>query len=79
MGAFSRDYGSIFGEASMDLWKVLIDKTEAEAYDKIKTITQGHGLQAYGMVYRWFTDASGLGLAEHARRLMHPEPPRKEE
>ena len=30
-------------------------------------------------MYRWFTDVSGLGLAEQARRLMHPDPPKKEE
>ena len=32
------DYGSTFREMSHDIWKVLIDKAEAEAYDKIKTI-----------------------------------------
>ncbi len=63
----------------MDLWKVLIDKTEAEAYDKVKTITQGQALKAYGIVYRWFTDVSGLGLAGQSRRLTHPEPRKEEE
>ena len=29
-------------------------------------------------MHRWFTDASGLGLAEQARRVMHPDPPTKE-
>ncbi len=43
----ARDYGVVFGETSLDLWKVRIDKAEAGAYDKIKTITQGHGLKAY--------------------------------
>jgi hypothetical protein len=36
-------------------------------------------MKAYGVLYRWFTDASGLDLAEQARRLMHPEPPKQEE
>ncbi len=79
MVACGRDYGSTFGEASMDLWKVLIDKTQAEAYDNFKTITQGQGLQAYGVVYRWFTDVSGFGLAERAMGLTHPDPLREEE
>ncbi len=30
-------------------------------------------------MYRWFTDVSGLGLSEQARRLMYPDPPKKEE
>ena len=36
-------------------------------------------MRAYGVLYRWFTDVSGLGLPEQARRLMQPEPPKKEE
>ena len=31
------------------------------------------------MVYRWFTDVSGLELSEQARRLMHRDAPKKEE
>ncbi len=46
-----RGYGAIFGEASQDLWKVLIDKAEAEADEKIKMIPQGQGIKAYGVVY----------------------------
>ena len=72
-------YGDVLWEASADIWRVLVDKTEAEAYDKIKMIPSGEGLRAYGVVYRWFTDVSGLGLSEQARRLMHPDPPKKEE
>ena len=83
LGAVIKKLGEVYGEmytnASGDVWKVLIDKAEAEAYDKIKTIQQGEGLKAYAVIYRWFTDVSGLGLAEQARRLMHPEPPKKED
>ena len=53
--------------------------SENEAYDKIKMIPKGHGVVAYGVLYRWFTDVSGLGLAEQARMLMHPSPPNREE
>jgi hypothetical protein len=30
-------------------------------------------------LYRWFTEISGLGLTEQARKLMHPEAPKREE
>jgi hypothetical protein len=30
-------------------------------------------IRSYGVVYRWFTDLSGLGLAEQTRRLTHPD------
>ncbi len=33
----------------------------------------------YGVLHRWFTDVSGLGLAEQARMLMHPALPKREE
>ncbi len=32
-------YGETLEEASEEIWKVYIDKGEAEAYDKIKMIT----------------------------------------
>ena len=66
-------------EAAKDPWKVPIDKAEAEACEKIKSLPQGEGLRAYGVLRRWFTDASGLGLAEQVRRLTHSEAPKKEE
>ncbi len=31
------------------------------------------------MLYRWFTDVWGLGLAEQARMPMHPSPSKREE
>ncbi len=43
-----------------------------EAYEKIKMVP------TYGVLCRRFTDVSGL-VAEHARMLMHPAPPKLEE
>ena len=77
--SLSIDYPELYQNVSGDVWKILIDKAEAEAYDKIKSLPQGEGMRAYGVLYRWFTDVSGLGLAEQAKRLMQPEPPKKEE
>ena len=57
----------------------MIDKAEAEAYDKIKMVPKGQGVVAYGVLYRWFTDVSGLGLSEQARMLMQPAAPIREE
>ena len=58
LGAMYSVYGDVLWEASADIWRVLVDKTEAAAYDKIKAIPAGEGLRAYGVVYRWFTDVS---------------------
>ena len=73
------EYGDEFDKVSGDIWNILIDKAEAEANDKIKMVPKGQGVIAYGVLYRWFTDVSGLGLAEQARMLMHPAPPKREE
>jgi hypothetical protein len=53
LSTFGRGYGPTFGETFRDIWKVLIDRAKAGA----KTIPRGHGIKAYGVVYRWFTDS----------------------
>ena len=63
---------------AQDLYNIIIDKVEDEAYDRVKNVDVNNGLQAYMILYRWFTDVSGMGLAEQARRLMHPDPPKDE-
>ena len=32
------EYGDEFAKVSWDIWNILIDKAEAEAYDKIKMV-----------------------------------------
>ena len=73
------EYGDEFDKVSGDVWNILIDKAEMEAYGKIKMVPKGQGVVAYGVLCRWFTDVSGLGLAEQARMLMHPAPPKRKE
>ena len=63
---------------AQDLHGVLINKAEGEAYDKIKNVDDDEGLQAYMILYKHFTDLSGLGLQELPRRIIHPEPPKDE-
>ncbi len=71
--------GDKFDKGSGDVWNILIDNAEAEPYDKIKMVPKGQGVVAYGILLRWFADVSGLGLAEQARMLMHPAPPKLKE
>ncbi len=72
-------YGREFVRISGDVWNVLPDKAKNDPCDKIKHFCKGDGVTAYGVLYRWFTDVSGLSLAEQARMLMHPSPLEKEE
>ncbi len=41
-------YGDEFGKVSGDIWNILIDKAEMEAFDKIKMVPKGQGVVAYG-------------------------------
>lgn len=53
---------------------------EGEAlYDKIRPTNEQDGIKAYCILYRWFTEVSGLGMAAQARRLIQPEAPKSEE
>ncbi len=51
--------------SSGEFQDVIMEKNEA--YDKIKMVPKGCGVVAYGVLCRWFTDASSLGLAKQAR------------
>ncbi len=54
----------VYRIVSGDVWNILMDKAENEAYDKIKMVHKREGITNYGSLYRWLTDVSGLGLAE---------------
>ena len=51
------------------MYTVLIDKAEGDVYEKIKMVEDEDGGKAYGILYKWFTDVSGLGLLEQVQRL----------
>ncbi len=72
------EFGDEFNRVSGDVRNSLIDKAGVEANDKIKMVPEGQVVVAYGGMYGRFTDVSGLGLAEHARRLIHPDPLKKD-
>ncbi len=60
LAGLSGECGDELDKISGDIWNMLIDKAGAEAYDKIKNCTQR---SRSSLLYRWFTDVSGLGLA----------------
>jgi hypothetical protein len=60
-------------ETCRNSWQIAL------SHGKIKMVLKRQGIFAYGIMYRWFTDVSSLGLVEQARRLMHPDLPKTEE
>ena len=61
-----------------DLFAVLMDKTESEAYFRVKSVDPGNGIEAFVKIVKWFMGTSGLGLQEKARQTIAPIPPKSE-
>ncbi len=55
-----------------------LDATRQHVLHTKSMITQRERMRAHGVFNRWFAEVSGLGLAEHATRLVHPDPPEKQ-
>ena len=61
------------------LYTIITDKVEGYAYNKMRSVGVREGILGYSVLYRWYTEISGLGLTEQAQKLMRPESPKKEE
>ena len=61
-----------------DMYSVLMDKSEGDAWLRVKSVNSGHGMEAFVKVYKWFMSTSGQGLSERARAIMAPTPPKSE-
>ena len=72
------DQNHLLEDFDKDLICILMDKCEGEAYDKIKGLQNSRGSEVYMVIYRWFTEISGLGLSMRAAKLMNPDPIKRE-
>ena len=61
-----------------DLFAVLMDKTESEAYFRVKSVEPGNGIEAFVKIFKWFMGTSGMGLQDKARQIMAPIAPKSE-
>lgn len=61
-----------------DMYSVLTDKTEGDAWLRVRSVDSGNGFEAFVKLYRRFTGTSGQGLSERARVTMNPIPPKSE-
>ena len=59
-----------------DLEFILVDKAQvgSDVLRRINNARPRGGIMMYADIYRWFTETSGLGLAEQTARLMNPRP-----
>ena len=70
--ALTQKYEDLLLTLDRDLWVALVDKSEGEAYDRVKGAGQGEGLWAYLRLYKWFSKTSSLGLIQRRRALLQP-------
>ncbi len=61
-----------------DLRTVLIDKATGDINTKVTNAAATGGAYLYADVYRWFTETSGLGLAEEAIKSISPPQAKRE-
>ena len=62
-----------------DLWSVMSKLTEGESKAKIMKESWGKGVRAYQMLHWYHTKQSGMALNERMRRVLRPNPVKKEE
>ena len=58
---------------------VLIDKAKGDIHTRINNAKYKGGAFLYADLYKWFTETSGLGLAEQVVKLISPDRIKKEE
>ena len=68
-----------YSRTNEELYSLLVDKTEGEARERIKSVKSGDGLNAYRKLHTWFTLTSGLGVAERRQRVLMPNQAKKTE
>ncbi|MDA8584061.1 hypothetical protein N9L68_07490 [bacterium] len=75
LGANAAGSGIDLGQLASDLSFVFIYKARvgSDILQRIRNTRKKGGVQMYADAYRWFTETSGLGLAEQAARLMDPK------
>ena len=61
-----------------DLINVLLGKAVGTVSTKVTNGEAKGGIHVYTEVYKWFTETSGLGLTEQARKLLHADPVKQE-
>ena len=66
------------GKLNEDMYSVLMDKTNADAWLRVRAVDMGEGVVAYVKVYKWFVGIRGMGRSEKAWHITAPSTPRSE-
>ena len=70
--------GSDLFKFDKDLWYALEEKTEGEARQKIRTLQRKGGINAYCIIFKWYSTVTGAGIMSQTQKIMKPEKPQEE-
>ena len=59
-------------EMNEEMYAILQDKLEGEAYKKANSVKEGEGLHAYIRMHQWFNQATDLGTTQRRINVMKP-------
>ena len=66
------------GKLNEDMYSVLMDKTNGDAWLRVRAVDMGEGITAYVKVYKRFMGTGGMVFSEKARQIMAPSAPKSE-
>ena len=78
---FQAKYNNLFDqfeEMDRELFTVLLEKTEGEAFDKVNSVIHGDGLWAFVKLHAWFSKTNEAGITNRIIAIMKPEQCKKE-
>ena len=63
---------------SEDLYSILIDKSAWEALTRVRSVKPGQGAKPYFALHKWFTETTGMAIADRMKLAMTPVMPKLE-
>ena len=68
-----KEQDELVDDLNRDLYSLILEKAEGDVvYKKVQGVKTDQGIRGYAVLYRWYTEISGMGLAEQARRRRPP-------
>ena len=64
---------------TVELYGLLMDRTEGEALERVQGGTEGDGIEAYGRLVLWYMHTTPLNLQKRCAASVTPMPVKKDE
>ena len=68
----------LFEEMDRELFTILLEKTDGEAFAKVNSVIHGDGLWAFVKLHSWFSRTTEAGITNRLISIMKPDQCKKE-